>query len=484
MSQGDPLKNYRITEHPILEFKRGKKKTFTYNGELVEGYENESVLAALYAAGIRVFSKSKVLGNPRGAFCMIGKCSSCLMEVDGVSNVRICTIPVKDVKNVKSQSGLANPPATSSFPGNRPANINVDVLIVGGGPAGLFAAIHAGKYGTNVLIVDDHYFLGGQLVKQTHKFFGSKDLFSGIRGFEIAKKLVNEIEQNSNVQAVTQTTVFGIYDGLTVGAYDHKNRRLLKIKAKQVIVATGASENYLVFENNDLPGVMGAGAAQTLMNVYGVKPGERALIVGAGNVGLIVAYQLMQAGVDVIAIVEAMPRIGGYFVHAAKLRRYGVPIYTSHTIKKAHGKNYVEGATIIAINSRFNEIPGSEKYFEVDLICLAVGLNPYSQLLAQAGCRMAYIPELGGLVPLRNKYQETTVGGLLVAGDVSGIEEASTAMLEGGIAGITAIINIRGKKLKDAFMDREKMLVKLEEIRSGPVFERIRKGLEKVIVSG
>ncbi len=222
-------------------------------------------------------------------------------------------------------------------------------------------------------------------------------------------------------------------------------------------MATGASEKFLIFENNDLPGVMCAGAAQTLMNVYGVKPSEKALIVGAGNVGLIVSYQLIQAGVEVAAIVEAMPRIGGYLVHAAKLRRLGVPIYVSHTIKSAHGTERVEGATIIALDENFNEIPETEKYFEVDLICLAVGLTPYSQLLVQAGCEMAYVPELGGLVPKRTRYQETSLKGVFVAGDVSGIEEASTAMLEGGIAGISAAINVVGEN-SVALEEREKLL--------------------------
>lgn len=258
--------------------------------------------------------------------------------------------------------------------------------------------------------------------------------------------------------------MFGLYSGMLAGAYHLRRKQLLKIRAKQIVVATGASERFLVFENNDLPGVMGAGAAQTLMNVYRVKPGEKALMVGAGNVGLIVSYQLIQAGVKVVAIVEAMPRIGGYLVHAAKVRRLGVPIYTSHTIKSAHGKEKVEGATIIALDKEFREIPGTEKYLEVDLICLAAGLNPYSQLLSQAGCEMVYVPELGGLVPKRTRYQETTIGGIYVAGDVSGIGEASTAMLEGGIAGISAALKITGNDSK-ALDEREEILEKLEKIR-------------------
>ncbi|RLE71635.1 MAG: sarcosine oxidase subunit alpha [Thermoprotei archaeon] len=471
----------RIIRHPILDFKRGKKSFFYIEDKLIEAYENESVLAALYANGIRIFSQSRILERPRGAFCLIGKCSSCLMEVDGIPNTRICITLAKNVKKVRYQESPASPPRTSFFTAKKPRKISTDVLVIGSGPAGLYAAIYASKYGANVILVDENPTIGGQLIKQTHKFFGSKDLYSGIRGFEIAKKLAEILYQRKNVKFLTNTTVFGLYSGRLAGAYHLRRKQLLKIRAKQIIVATGASERFLVFENNDLPGVIGAGAAQTLMNVYGVKPGEKALMVGAGNVGLIVSYQLIQAGVKVVAIVEAMPRIGGYLVHAAKVRRLGVPIYISHTIKSAHGKEKVEGATIIALDNEFREIPGTEKYLEVDLICLAVGLNPYSQLLSQAGCEMVYVPELGGLVPKRTRYQETTISGIYVAGDVSGIEEASTAMLEGGIAGISAALKITGNNEK-ALNEREEMLEKLEKIRAGRFFERIRKGLKKVLI--
>ncbi|RLE64794.1 MAG: sarcosine oxidase subunit alpha [Thermoprotei archaeon] len=471
----------RINQHPILNFKRGRKKTFYFENKLIEGYENESVLAALYANNIRILSESKILKRRRGAFCLIGKCSSCLMEVDGVPNTRICITPVKKVNKVRRQKSLAKPPKISCFNARKPKEINTDVLVIGSGPAGLYAAIYASKYGANVVLVDENPFIGGQLIKQTHKFFGSKDLHSGIRGFEIAKRLTKILYKMRNVKILTNTSVFGLYDHKLAGAYDFEEKQLLKIKTRQIVVATGASERFLVFENNDLPGIMGAGAAQTLMNVYGVKPGENALMVGAGNVGLIVSYQLIQAGVKVVAIVEAMSQIGGYLVHAAKVRRLGVPIYTSHTIKSAHGKEKVEGATIIALDNRFREIPGTEKYLEVDLICLAVGLNPYSQLLAQVGCEMIYVPELGGLVPKRTRYQETTIEGIYVAGDVSGIEEASTAMLEGGIAGISAALKIIGVNDK-ALEEREEMIRKLEKIRAGRFFDKIRKGLKKVLI--
>jgi sarcosine oxidase subunit alpha len=194
----------------------------------------------------------------------------------------------------------------------------------------------------------------------------------------------------------------------------------------------------LAFENGDLPGVYGAGAVQTLMNVGGVVPGSRVLMVGAGNIGLIVSYQLLQAGVEVAAVIDAASEIGGYHVHAAKIRRAGVPILTSHTILRAEGVDAVRGATIARVDADWNPVAGTERTLDVDTICLAVGLTPNCELAFGLGCQGAFVPELGGRVAVHGDDLETSVEGVFVAGDASGIEEASTAMLEGRLAGIAA----------------------------------------------
>ena len=219
----------------------------------------------------------------------------------------------------------------------------IDVAIVGGGPAGLSAAVAAAKLGAKVVLIDDNDRLGGQLVKQTHKFFGSKRHYCGTRGMDIATILEQELRALP-AEILSGTSVVGLYGGRVLALASRE--RFTKLGFKCLIVATGAAENNLLFENNDLPGVYGAGAVQTLMNVYGVKPGNRVLMVGSGNIGLIVSYQLIQAGIEVAAVVEAMPRIGGYHVHAAKLARLGVSILTSHTVLSALGKEEVEGGSV------------------------------------------------------------------------------------------------------------------------------------------
>ncbi len=359
-----------------------------------------------------------------------------------------------------------------------PALKEIEVLIIGGGPAGLCAAAAAADLGAGVLIIERDDKLGGQLVKQTHKFFGSRKQYAGERGYQIGNLLIEQCSTKAKVEICSGTTALGIYEDGVVTA--EKDGQHLKIKPQKIIIATGASEKMITFPNNDMPGIYGAGAVQTLMNVHGIVPGQRVLMIGAGNIGLIVSYQLLQAGVDVAAIIEAAPTIGGYLVHAAKIRRAGVPILTSHTIKEAYGKESVEGAILCRLDENWRPISGSEQDLKVDVICLAVGLSPLTELCFQADCQMHYVAELSGHVPLRNEYLETTRPGLYVAGDVSGVEEASSAMVEGRLAGISAAYSL-GYGKDAALKLQAEALAELSELRAGPAGQKTMQGLKKLM---
>ncbi|AET69429.1 thioredoxin reductase [Desulfosporosinus orientis DSM 765] len=358
---------------------------------------------------------------------------------------------------------------------------DIEILIIGGGPAGLSAAVAAADLGAKVLVVERDEKPGGQLVKQTHKFFGSKKQYAGDRGFQIGNLLIEQCAQNPKIEVWNDTTALGIYEDGVVTA--EQQGRHLKINPRKIIVATGASEKMIPFPNNDLPGVYGAGAVQTLMNVHGIVPGQRVLMVGAGNIGLIVSYQLMQAGVEIAAIIEAAPTIGGYLVHASKVRRAGVPILTSHTIREAYGADTVEGAIISQLDENWQPISGTEQDLKVDVICLAVGLSPLTELCFQADCRMKYVPELSGHVPIRNESMETTRPGLYVAGDVSGVEEASSAMVEGRLAGICAAYSLGYGEDLAPKLQREAQ-AELRELRSGPAGQKTLAGLAKLMEKG
>lgn len=356
-----------------------------------------------------------------------------------------------------------------------------DLLVIGGGAAGLCAAAEAAGAGAKVTVIESDLHAGGQLVKQTHKFFGSKDEYAGTRGYKIADILLEEIAGlGDRVQISCNSTVTGYYPEDGVYTVMQGEEEYYRIKAKKAVIATGAQERMIPFTNNDLPGVYGAGAVQTLMNVYGVVPGKRVVMVGAGNIGLIVSYQLKQAGVEVAAVVEAMPKIGGYWVHAAKIRRLGIPVLLRHTVVEAVGDKILEGAVIQELDDKFQLIGEPEK-IECDIICMAVGLTPTTELFWQAGCKMQYVPQLCGYVPYRDKSMRTSNPDIWVAGDASGIEEASAAMVEGRVAGHSAAKAL-GLPVDDGKFDE--YWTRLHHLRAGEVGEKILAGINQVLVQG
>lgn len=354
--------------------------------------------------------------------------------------------------------------------------IETDVAVIGAGPAGLSAASQAAAAGARVTLIDENKRPGGQLFKQIHKFFGSKEHHAGVRGYRIGEELLQQVRE-SGADVMLDSLVYGLLPDKSMGVI-HEGHNY-SVNAKKIIIASGAKENYMAFPGSTLPGVMGAGAAQTMINVNRVLPGEKVLMVGSGNVGLIVSYQLMQAGAQVVGLVEGAPKIGGYGVHAAKLRRAGVPIYVGHTVTRVYGEEEVEGAEIAALDERWNRIPGSEKSFDVDTVCLAVGLNPMTELAWMVGCKFDFIPAFGGHVPLHDENMETTVDGVYVAGDITGVEEASSAMEEGNMAGVAAAQALGFLKDEEATLMKRQIQKRINLLRSGIFGERRRSSKEK-----
>lgn len=344
-----------------------------------------------------------------------------------------------------------------------------DIAIVGAGPAGLTAAIECAKAGAKVLLIDENAKPGGQLFKQIHKFFGSKEHRAGTRGIHIGEELLAEAEQ-LNIEVWLNAQVCGIYKGSELWVVENLKKSRL-VKAKAIIIATGATENAVSFPGWTLPGVMGAGAAQTMINLHGVLPGKKILMIGSGNVGVIVSYQLMQAGAEVAAIVEASPELGGYGVHTAKIRRAGVPFFTSHTVLEACGKDHVESVVIVELDKDWKPVKGTEKEFEVDTICVAAGLTPLIELATGAGCQTSFAASLGGHVPKHDETMRTSLDTIYVAGDIAGVEEASTAMEEGRLAGIHASANLGFYKETEAELLSSQVWKRLNALRGESISE-------------
>lgn len=352
-----------------------------------------------------------------------------------------------------------------------------DVIVIGAGPAGLGAAIEAGKAGASVLLLDENDKPGGQLFKQIHKFFGSREHYAGTRGYAIGQMLLEQARQ-AGVEMKLGHRVWGIFPDGSVTATDEVES--VRYWGRQIVLATGASENALSFPGCTLPGVMTAGAAQTLANVGHVLPGREIVMVGSGNVGLIVSYQLLQAGAHVRAIVEALPHLSGYAVHAGKVRRAGVPILLSHTVKRALGDQQLEGVELVELDEHMAPVAGSEQIIPCDTLCLAVGLTPRVELAAVAQCEMVWSGPLGGVIPRHNEKMETSVGHILVAGDLAGIEEASTALDEGRMAGIQAAYRLGLLSTQDHAAAQVEIQARLNTLRQGPFGARRRQAKEEV----
>ena len=412
------MSSRRVQKHPILPAIQKQSITFYWQDKPLLALAGETIASALIANDIHIFGHHPRDGSPLGIFCANGQCAQCMVIMDG-KPVKSCMELVKEGCHVYPADGLPALPQDDQIPQMREIRtLTIPVLIIGGGPAGLSAAIELGKHNIPVILVDDKHRLGGKLVLQTHRFFGSTEaVYAGTRGIDIATRLEEEVRCLPSVEIWMNSTALAVFEDQKVGILKN-NREYTLVQPQVLLVACGAREKFLAFDGNALPGVIGAGAFQTLVNRDLVKPCERLFIVGGGNVGLIAGYHALQAGIQVVGLVEALPECGGYKVHKDKLARMGVPIYTSHTILSANGKDRVESVTIAQVDENFKPIKGTEKSFECDCVLIAVGLDPVNEFHRKA---IQYnLPSF-------------------VAGDAEEIAEASAAIFSGKIKGLEII---------------------------------------------
>ncbi|MGY0692199.1 NAD(P)/FAD-dependent oxidoreductase [Virgibacillus sp. FSP13] len=350
-----------------------------------------------------------------------------------------------------------------------------EVIIIGAGPAGLSAAITCAKKGLDVVVIDEYLKAGGRLLGQLYEE-PNGSWWNGInesaRLHQQALDIGVQFQLNTPVNNLEK-----INDDWVV--YTEKE----PLYTNHLLLATGAAESPVPVPGWTLPGVMSVGAAQVMTNVHRVKPGERGIIIGVNVLSAAIAMELKMAGIDVACL--ALPPLNQMTENAAQPRevldsllhvshmapspfvRYGsklmqndfmkqlgvtfypkkgvkmwdVPIQLRKAVIEIYGDEQVEGITLATINTNGEVVAGSEEKIACDFVCIAGGLYPLAELASVAGCPFYLVEELGGYVPLHNERMETTLDGLYVAGNITGIEGAKVAIAQGVTAGLSIAHN-------------------------------------------
>lgn len=449
---------YKIEQHPILSITKNEKHTFLFEGKEIIAEKGFTIAAALHQAGYPVHSHS-LKNRERSLECGIGKCGACEMLVDGQIK-RICITKVDGVKEVKEISKDYNPDTIDYIKKDAIKIYKTSVVIIGAGPAGLAAREELLKYNVDTLVIDNNESIGGQFNMQTHQFFffEKEKKFGGMRGFDIAKTLAGDNHEG----ILLNSTVWDILQGKRIAVKNIKTEEIFYVDADYLIVATGAVPFMPAFENDDLPGVYTAAVIQKMMNIELTLLGKNVLTVGAGNIGYLTSYQLMQAGANVKAIIEAMPREGGFPVQANRVRRLGIPIMLSKILVKAIPNKDHTGITgaVIADCHNFQAIPGTESIIDnIDAINICTGLVPDDQLIIK-----------GNEVFGRNCFG---------AGDAIRIGEGTSAVLRGKQAAFEILEEMEIKytyddylKVSKEYIDSQQHPVRIIEDAYKPSSER------------
>ncbi len=319
----------------------------------------------------------------------------------------------------------------------------VDVAVIGGGPGGIGAAIKAREAGAkNVVLLERSEELGGMLPQCIHNGFGLHYFQAELSGPAYIHCLMQKLAQ-TDVDVMTQTMAIKL-DGASITALT--TQKLLRIKAKAVILAMGCRERSRgnIRIPGDRPaGVFTAGTAQRLINVEGYIPGRKVVILGSGDIGMIMARRLTLEGAEVVCLVELLPFIGGLIRNEVQcLRDFNIPVYTGHTVTRIIGRNRVEKILIAQVDQHGRPLPDTEKEFEADTLLLSVGLIPENELSTMAGVKLN--PLTGG--PVVDDLWQTGVPGIFAGGNVVHVHDLADYVTESSeMAAVNAVKYLNGQ---------------------------------------
>ena len=463
----------RLEKLSTLRINPAKSLNFKYKNKTRTGLSGDTVATALYANGIRIFGRSLKYHRPRGLYSMDGESSNTCMQVNGIPNVCAENTLLVDGMQVKAQNVVGSPetdlkgfmdkldwamPAGFYYRTmHKPARIwpialkqvrkaaglgkispkfqmpgtydeiypKADVCVIGGGPAGMQAALAAAENGLRVILLETRPWLGGFFDYRTAQNSAGESLA------QTARQMARQLEQKANIRVLTQAAVVGVYNNNLVTAFqkgqgsDYFDERYIEIRATSVIVATGCIERPLLFENNERPGVMQIGCAHRLAHTYGLLPGKQAIFSVGHDLGLEAALDLSDLGLEVNCVAD-IREDGQDPALLEGLQQRNIPFLRGWVAARAHGSSTLTSVTLSTLTGTL------EKEFDCDLLVASAGMTPLTGPLSLAQAKLAYEPYTGFFMPqkLPAKVQ--------VAGRLLGLNHPASIEASGWLAGILA----------------------------------------------
>jgi sarcosine oxidase subunit alpha len=407
---------------------REEPLTFTFDSTEYQGFRGDTLASALLANGVIQAGTSIKLGRPRGIFSAGVEEPNAVIQIEAPfpePMLPATTVELYDglvASSLPGQGRLATEPDPARYDA---VHAHCDLLVVGAGPAGLAAAAAAARSGARVIVADDQPELGGSLL-------GTAEHLDWVQ------ETTSRLDTAPEVRVLRRTTVFGYYDDNHLLAVERRTNhlgadapenvsreRVWRIRARRVVLATGAHERSLAFADNDRPGVMLAASARTYVNRHGVLPGRHAVVCTTNDSAYAAALDLASAGLAIAAIVDTRPESGEW---AERARAAGIEVLAGHAVTGTEG-----GARLTAVSvAPYGESAG-QREFAADLLLVSGGWNPVAHLFSQSGGKLRYDETLGSFVP------DTCRQAVEVAGSASGVLDPATVLAQGAAAGARAV---------------------------------------------
>ena len=510
----------RLTHLPTLRIQPEKKISLEYRGQAIEGLAGDSIATALYSNGIRIFSRSQKYHRPRGLYSLDGECGNTLMDVNGIPNVcaentlarndmivkaqNVVGSPEFDLLGFMDKLGWAMPAGFYYRVFHKPAGLwplaikqirrvaglgrlspafemkgqyeeiylNADVCVIGGGPAGMCAALAASQHGLRVNLLESRPWLGG--------FFDYRPAMSskGVRLYERGAALARQVQETSNIRVFVHTAMVGIYNNQLIAAVqqgcenDPFNERYLEIRAGSIVVATGCIERPLLFENNEKPGLMQPACAHRLARTYGLLPGKNAVFCIGHDLGLEAAADLSDLGLNVLCVADVREK-GQDSGLLAGLEQRKIPFLKGWTAARASGNKGLKCVTLSQIGAA-----GTQKY-NCDTLVASAGLTPLNGPITLSGAKLIFDKHTGFFLPDRFPEKVHAAGRMLglthplsieMSGRLAGLRAAADngAMLEADVKTVDEELNTlpgpaRGSEFVAANVNGKKTFICFDE---------------------